>query len=145
MKLPIFYEVNNMRYRVKCPSCGKVQDIPANGNCGCGAPLSVFNDGCIRIYRMGNPIGIAVGMGIYIDNQPYGLLGNTETVMIPLSAGRHLLHMTHGMNRRCTDVTFDIAPGSNTLLCYKAHIRMGAFSNTVVIEPARFEDMPHVD
>ena len=55
--------------RIKCPSCGNVADVPGNGNCAkCNNPLVLPEDGVIQMYRMGNPLGMAVGFGIYLND-----------------------------------------------------------------------------
>lgn len=129
-------------YRFRC-NCGNVFNAPVGTtNCNkCGAPLMTDNCGCLQVYRMGSPIGVAVGMGVYIDNVPYGHLGTCESSRIVLPYGEHLIHMTIGMCRKCTDLRVNITP-EQPYICVKAHIKPGFWTNTVVIEPARPEEMP---
>ena len=128
--------------RIKCPSCGEVQDVPANGPCRkCSNALVLPEDGVIQIYRMGSPLGVAVGMSIYLNEVPLGHLANTESVRIPVTYGHYKLHMTHGMNRKCKDAEFDITP-ENRFGFFKAHLKMGLITNTVVVEPATADQMP---
>ena len=129
--------------RIKCPSCGEVQDIPANGPCRkCSNALVLPEDGVIQIYRMGSPLGIAVGMGIYLNEVPLGYLANAEQIRIPVAYGHYKVHMTHGANRRCKDAEFDITP-ENRFVYLKARLKMGLITNTVVIEPSTADQMPN--
>lgn len=128
------------RFRVKCPACGHVQDINGSAPCKCGAQLAPAG-AQIKLYRMGSPIGIAIGFGVYIDNQPFGHIGNKETVVYSLPFGTHNIHVTAGASRRCTDMTVTLTPQA-PLGCIKAHIKPGFLSNTVVLEPAAPQDMP---
>ncbi len=133
--------MSNM-YRFRC-NCGQVFNAPeGTANCSkCGAPLMTANCGVVQLYRMGSPIGVAAGMGVYIDNVPYGHIGNTESTRIVLPFGTHTLHMTLGMTRKCKDLQFTITPEQNYFYA-KAHIKPGFWSNTVVIEAAKPEEMP---
>jgi len=128
--------------RIKCPSCGTVQDIAANGPCQkCSTSLVLPEDGVIQIYRMGSPLGVAVGMSIYLNEVPLGHLANAESIRIPVAYGHYKVHMTHGMNRKCKDAEFDVTP-QERIVCLKAHLKMGIITNTVVIEKAAAETMP---
>ena len=129
--------------RIKCPSCGTVQDIEASGAAckKCSGALILPEDGVIQIYRMGSPMGIAVGMGIYINENPMGHLANASTIKIPVAYGHYKVHMTHGTNRKCQDAEFDITP-DNRVVCLKAHLKMGIISNKVIIEQASPDSMP---
>ena len=129
-------------YRVVCPICKKVTNLPGDAPCPkCGNQITILRGGMIQIYRMGNFIGAAAQAGIYINGVPYGHVGNRSTVMIPLEFGSYLLHMTMGMNRRSNDPTIVLTP-QNPVAYLKMHIRMGVFSNTQVIEPADPSTMP---
>jgi len=129
-------------FRFRCDN-GDVFNAPAGTSVcpTCGRPLMTEGCGVLQVYRMGSPLGVAVGMSLYIDEIPYGHLGNKETTRIVLPYGTHNLHMAHGMSRKCTDFTFTITPQSNYAYA-KAHIKAGFVSNTVVIEPANPADMP---
>ena len=129
--------------RIKCPSCGNVVDVATTGSpCAkCGNALNLPEEGMIQIYRMGSPLGVAVGMGIYINENPLGHLANTESIRIPVPYGHYKVHMTHGMNRKCKDAEFDITP-ENRFGFFKAHLKMGLITNTVVIKPATADQMP---
>ena len=130
-------------YRLKCPKCGEVQDSKVAQLCRkCGTLIEIPTDGCIQIYRMGNPIGIAAAMGIYLNNQPYGHIANKQSIRIPMNAGVYKLHVTLGMTRKCNDPIIEIKPESNELQCYKAYIRTGFFSGGLVIEKTDISEMP---
>lgn len=128
----------NIRY--KC-SCGAVLDMKEGQTCSkCGKPLDE-NCGYYKLYRVGSPMGIAAGFGIYIDGEPYGHIGNKQTCWIRLPFGKHNVHIAAGMSRKCTDMTFELSP-SHPLECAKVHMRVGAFTNSFVIEPAQNADVP---
>lgn len=108
--------------RLKCPSCGEVMNAAGFCNCTkCGTPIRYNGWGMLQIYRMGSPVGIAAGYGIYLDGQPYGHLANKESIRIPLPMGTHTLHMTCGMTRRCEDLTFTLTPEAPGRLCQGVH------------------------
>lgn len=133
-----------MKIRVKCPNCGTVLDIDGDCPCQkCNTPLSSNGDGMLQIYRMGSPIGVAVGYGLYIDGQPMGHIGNKQSVRVPISAGQHNIHMTCGMTRKCQDLQVMVNPGD--LICVKAHIKPGFWSNKIIVEPADISEMPKED
>ncbi len=128
-------------YRIRCPRCGKVTDVKGDVACGCGTLLTPKADGMIRIYRMGSPVGVAAGFGIYLNNTPVGHIGNKQTVNIPVPFGTYNLHMASGMNRRCQDLVINISP-ENPIAGVKASIKMGVWSNTFVLTPAEPESIP---
>ncbi len=128
--------------RIKCPKCGAIQDIPGNCPCKqCKNQLVLPEDGVIQIYRMGSPIGIAVGLGIYLNSIPLGHVANTSSIRIPVGYGHYKIHMTLGATRRCRDVEFDITP-QERIVYVKAHIKPGFWTNTVVIEKVTADQMP---
>lgn len=129
------------KFRIKCPSCGKVIDIESNTTCSCGSPLVLPEDGMIEMYRVGNVFGAAVGFGIYLNDIPMGHLGNTELVRVPVPYGHYKVHMTQGMSRKCVDQEFDVTP-QNRIVYLKAHVNLGIFTNTVVIEQSTADQMP---
>lgn len=130
------------KYRVKCSACGTVLNIPAGTPCTkCGAQVAFEQPGMIEIYRMGNFVGSAVGYGIYLNDQPYGHIGDRESVFIPVPYGTYKLHMTCGMTRKCNDPVFEVTP-EDPHICVKAHIKMGFISNTIIAERAAPDTMP---
>ena len=103
----------------------------------CGAPFPP--GGIIQIYRMGNFSGMAVGMGIYIDDRPCGHLGNKQSIRIAVPYGPHKVHMTHTTTRACNDPVFEITPQTPYAFC-KARFAAGGFR--IAVEPADPADMP---
>ena len=103
-----------MLLRFKCKYCSTVSDLsPANPVCPkCGQTVEGYEGGFVQIYRMGSPVGIAVGYGTYINGEPYGHIANTQSVRIPLPYGTYNLHFTCGMTRRCQDVVVTLSPES---------------------------------
>lgn len=130
-----------MKIRVKCPSCQTVQDIYQDAACcKCGNPLSASGQAAIQMYRMGSPIGVAVGYGVYIDGVPMGHLANKESIFIPVTPGVHNIHVTCGMTRGCKDLQMNIPAGQVAYV--KARIKAGFWKNQMIIEPSTKEEMP---
>ncbi len=129
-------------YRVVCPSCKKPLNIPDDCTCPmCRNPITIPRGGMIQIYRMGNFVGGAAGAGIYINGQPYGHVANRGTVLIPLPFGDYMVHMVLNMNRKCNDPVIKLTP-EKPVAYLKAHVRVGAFVNSMIIEPADPASMP---
>ena len=130
-------------FRLKCPKCGEVQDSQGPQLCKkCGTMIEIPTDGCLQLYRMGSPIGVAAGMGIYLNGEPYGHIANKQSIRIPLNAGSYKIHVTITTLRKCNDPIFEIEPGSHKLHCYKAHIKPGFWTNSLVVEQAQYSEMP---
>ena len=132
-----------MTYRIKCASCGAVMNVNESGKCAkCGADVNIDQPGMLKVYRMGNVVGVAVGFGLYLNDQPIGHIGNKETVCIPLPYGTYKLHCrSAGMSKKCKDITFTLSP-EETLVCAKVYIKMGFWRNSVVPERVEPSDMP---
>ena len=129
-------------YRMKCPVCGEVQNLKASGPCKkCGAQLAVEQPAAIALYRRGNFMGSANGFGIYINEQPYGAIGNRENLIIPLPYGDYKLHVVCGMNRKCNDPVVSLTP-QDPYVCMKVHMKMGFISNSFILERADPSTMP---
>lgn len=130
------------RIRFKCPACGEVKDLPETvAACPkCGQKL-VTGEGYLQLYRMGSPLGVAMPYAIYIDKVGYGHLANKESTRISLPFGEHLVHVTLGMNRKCTDMTINLTPEA-PIFYMKAHIKAGFIQNKIVLEAAKPEEMP---
>ena len=127
--------------RVKC-SCGHVLNTTPGSICPkCKKPLEISPDALITLYRKGSPLGVAGGFGIYINGEPYGYIGNRETVKIPVKYGKYQLHVAVGMNRGCNDMIFDFTP-ENRFGYAKVWMKPGFWTNSFVIEPAKREEMP---
>lgn len=130
-------------FRVKCSVCQKVADFTSAGLCACGNKISLGgpNVGMVWLYRMGNFVGAAAGLSIYINGQPYGHIGNRQAIRIPLPYGTHNLHIVPPMSSRCEDLRVTLNDAT-PLVCVKAHIAMGAFANKVRLEPVSPDTMP---
>jgi hypothetical protein len=129
-------------YRIRCPRCGNPVNLSASGACPqCSAPLSVDAPASISIYRMGNFYGAANGFGIYINEQPYGAIGNRETLTFPLPYGEYKIHVVCGMNRKCNDPVITLSE-SDTNVCLKVHMKAGFFQNSFILERVDPSTMP---
>ncbi len=128
--------------RVKCPTCGEVLNIDMNMPCPkCGTPLQAYHMAEIHLYRMGSPIGVAVGYGIYINGQPMGHLGNKESLRIPLPYGTYTIHFTCGMTRKCEDATVVLTP-EMPVAYIKGSIKAGFWTNKLRATVVRRDEMP---
>lgn len=131
----------NNSFRIKC-NCGLVQDAFAGGVCPqCKQPLNFPQGGMIYLYRKGSPMGVAGGFGIYINGTPLGLIGNKQTVAIPVGFGTYNLHVAAGMNRKCKDLSINITP-ENPIGYAKVYMKAGFWTNSFVVEPSTKEEMP---
>ena len=131
--------INN--FRIKC-NCGLVQDAAAGAVCPqCKQPINFPQGGMIYLYRKGSPMGVAGGFGIYINGTPLGLIGNKQTVAIPVGFGTYNLHIAAGMNRKCKDLAINITP-ENPIAYAKVYMKPGFWTNSFVVEPSTQEEMP---
>ena len=124
------------KIRFKCPHCGEATNVPAEvGNCPkCQQPFNLSGCASIFIYRQGSPYGIAGGFGLYIDEQPYGYIGNKELLRIPVNFGTHNIHAAVGMSRKCRDMQVTLTP-QMPVTYTKVYIKPGFWANSFVIEP----------
>lgn len=127
-------------YRVKC-SCGKVMNATPGSVCSdCKQSVVFPAGGQVYLYRMGNFLGAGGGIGLYIDGEPYGHIGNRETLCIPLPYGPHNFHVAVGMSRKCQDLVINITP-ENPIAYAKFFMKPGFWTNSFVIEPTTKEDL----
>ena len=130
------------KYRIKCPNCNEVANLSGSGACPkCGSLISVDTPAQFRLYRMGSPYGAANAFSIYINNTPYGKIGNKESLTFPLPYGDYMIHITCGMNRKCNDPVVRLTP-DNPLACMKVHLKPGFFQNSCILESADPSTMP---
>ncbi|MCR4617377.1 MAG: hypothetical protein K5669_04215 [Lachnospiraceae bacterium] len=131
-----------MRMRYRCPN-GHVFNGDENTKVcpECSAALALENCGAIQLYRMGNMMGMAVGMGIYIDEVPYGHIGNKESIRIVLPFGDHKIHVTHSTTRNCNDPVITLSAEA-PIAYMKCHL--GAMGFKIVVEPANPAEMPPI-
>lgn len=131
-------------YRLKCPNCGEALDAPGNCLCSkCNTPLSPALPGMLHLYRMGSPYGIGAGFGIYIDDQPYGFIGNKQTVHIPLPLGPHRIHVASGLNRRCNDIVVNLTSAA-PVGYMKVRIKPGFWTSSFELIPAAPSEIPNL-
>lgn len=127
-------------YRVKC-SCGNVMNaVPGSVCSDCRKPVAFPEGGQVYLYRMGNFLGAGGGIGLYIDGQPYGRIGNRELLCIPLSYGPHNFHVAVGLSRKCQDLIVTLSP-ENPIGYIKFFMKPGFWTNSFVIEPTTKEDL----
>lgn len=127
-----------IKARYRCPD-GHVFDATAETTVcpTCGKSLS--KGGWIHLYRMGNYVGCAIGMGIYINGEAYGLIGNKESLKISLPYGTYTVHVTHTATRKCNDPMITVTPTAPEAF-FKAHFSRGGFA--IEVESADKKDMP---
>lgn len=129
-----------MKMRFRCNAGHVFDGNEASQICPhCQTPLQLNDCGAIQLYRMGNMMGMAVGMGIYVDELPYGHIANKESIRIVLPYGAHKIHVTHTSTRACNDPIVTLTPEA-PIAFMKA--RFGAMGFKIVVEPAKPEDMP---
>ena len=130
------------KYRVKCPKCGEMLNLPESGACKkCGTLIDVHQQGTVALYRMGNFVGGANAFSIYINEVPYGFIGNRECLQFPLPFGEYKLHIACGMNRRCNDPVVRLS-AEEPLVCFKVHMKMGFVQNSFILERVDPSEMP---
>lgn len=124
------------RLRVKCAICGDVNNVkPTDTICPkCKNNLVISPEACIYLYRQGSFYGIAGGFEVYIDGEGYGLIGNKETLCIPLPYGTHNIHCACGMSRNCRDLQITLSPQCRQGYA-KVYIKPGVWTNDFVVEP----------
>ena len=132
------YDFSRIRVRYRCTNGHVFDGEEGMTACKtCGAPLP--SGGFIQLYRMGNPIGAAVGMGVYIDDVPFGHIATKQSIRISVPYGPHKVHVTHTTTRKCNDPVFTVTPEMPYAWC-KAHFSSGGFAITV--EQAAPSEMP---
>lgn len=132
------FDFSRIPVRYRCPNGHLFDSTDGQTVCRkCGAPLQT--GGLIQLYRVGNMMGVAVGMGVYIDGLPYGYLANKQSIRLCVPYGAHKVHVTHTATRACNDPVFNVSPACPFVWC-KAHFSSAGFSITV--EQAPPESMP---
>ncbi len=124
------------KLRMKCPHCGDVNNVrPDVQVCPkCKKPVSLCPEACIYLYRQGSFYGVGGGFGLFINNMPYGYIGNRELLCIPLPYGTYTIHSAVGMSRKCRDLQVTLTP-QNRVAYTKVYIKPGFWTNSFVIEP----------
>ncbi|MBR4057186.1 MAG: hypothetical protein IKK00_03505 [Oscillospiraceae bacterium] len=123
------------KIRIKCAHCGEASNVHSVYEpCpNCKQPLGIQEEGSIYIYRQGSAYGIAGGFGLYINQQPYGHIGNKELLRIPVKYGTYNIHSAVGMSRKCRDLQVSITP-ENPVAYTKVYIKPGFWTNSFVVE-----------
>jgi len=129
-----------MNYRYRC-ACGNVYDSPDQYSVcpTCQRQNSTENCGIVQIYRMGNYAGMAVGMGLYVDQQPYGHVANKGSVKLVVPYGQHQLHATLSTCRKSNNPIITLTPQSPE--CY-FKISMPFFGGILNFNLATKDSMP---
>lgn len=126
--------------RYRCPQGHTFDGNESITQCPtCGAVLN--KGGYIQMYRCGNYMGMAVGMGIYIDDVPFGHIGNKQSLRISVPFGTHKVHVTHTTTRACNDPLLTVTPESPYVWCKARFVRAGFKINVDMANP---QDMPVV-
>ena len=134
------FDFSRIAVRYRCPNGHVFDGNDQQQVCPqCGAPLQ--KGGYIQVYRMGNFAGAAVGMGVYVDDLPYGHLGNKQSIRISVPFGTHKLHMTHTTTRACNDPVYTLSPQYPYVFC-KAHFAKAGFK--INIDTVTPDTMPNV-
>ena len=100
-----------MNYRYRC-TCGNVYDSPHEAAVcpSCQTENSTEGNGIVQIYRMGNYIGCAVGMLLYVDEEPFGRVSNKGSIKLVVPYGEHQLHATLSTFRESTQPVINLSP-----------------------------------
>ncbi len=125
------------KIRIKCPHCGEASNVHAGSAAvcpECQKPVPAVSEGWLYLYRQGSPLGIAGGFGIYLNNVPYGYIGNKELLCMPLPFGTYNIHCAAGMNRKCVDMQVTLTP-ENPMAYAKVYMKAGFWTNSFVVEP----------
>lgn len=136
-----------MRFRVKCPRCGNVTDVTACApGLVCPSCRSQFDpspDGALMLYRMGNFFGAAAKLGVYINEQPYGYIGNAQSMVIPLPYGDYTVHfrIQGSWARSKDDLTIHLTP-QYRVFAGKVQQHTGAFSSSYTLNPCSPSEIP---
>lgn len=127
-----------VKVRYRCPSGHVFNGSESQTVCpACGAPLP--KGGYIQLYRMGNMMGMAVGMGIHINEQPCGHIANKESIRISVPYGQYKVHVTHTATRSCNDPIVTVDPMHPTVFL-KAHFSKGGWA--IGVDLADESEMP---
>ena len=135
-------------FRVKCPKCGTVQDLPGNGPCWkCHVMIGLPEDGLIWIYRMPSCGGrFGHSMEIYLNGIRLGSLKYDDFIRIPVPYGHYHVMMKF-LNYKLSKYKgvgqeFDITPDNRIVYLKAARVIPGYQTNTTILEPATAEEMP---
>lgn len=132
------FDFSRIPVRRRCPNGHTVDGAESAAACPkCGAPYPP--SGVIHLYRMGNMMGMAVGMGIYLNGVEYGHLGNKKSVRIAVPYGQYTVHVVHTATRACNDPVFTLSPQTPYICCKASFTNAGWAINVQQAAPG---DMP---
>ena len=133
-------------FRVKCPNCGKVQDLKGDGPCWkCKTLIGLPRDGVIQIYRMASCHGLGRSMELFLNGIRLGCLPFEEVTRIPVPYGHyHVMakFLDHKLSRyKGIGLEFDVTPENRIVNLKAARVIPGYMTNTVILEYALPEEM----
>ena len=133
-------------FRVKCPKCGKVQDLPGDGPCWkCKTMIGLPRDGVIQIYRMPSCLGIGRSMELFLNGIRLGCVKYDEVIRIPVPYGHYSFmakFLDHKLSKyKGIGLEFDITPNNRIMYLKAARVIPGYMTNTVILEYASPEEM----
>lgn len=141
----MLFDANRITFRVKCPSCGNVQNAPLNYSCRkCRTQHAAVNpqDGFLYYYRMGNYFSSNVAATIWLNGQEYGGVGNTEGVILPLAPGEYDLQIGIRGVKKSEVIRIRILPGQ--VFCVKTSLVVHGFSNYTKLFTVDPSEMPNL-
>ncbi|MBQ6476709.1 MAG: zinc-ribbon domain-containing protein [Clostridia bacterium] len=124
------YAPDRIEYRVKCPSCGHIQNAKAVYTCPkCKKQQAVdfINSGYLYYYRMGNYFSSNVAAVIWLNGEQYGGVGNTESALLPLAPGEYQLQIGIRGVKKSEVIPIQVERGKVT--CVKTSLVVHGFSN----------------
>ena len=129
-----------MNFRYRC-ECGNVYDsAETKAACpSCKKENSTENCGIVQLYRLGNYVGMLVGLGLYVDGQPYGHIKNKGSIKLVVPYGEHQLHATLSACRESTQPVINLTPETPELYFKVETPIMGG---KIGFNPAEKESMP---
>lgn len=133
-------------FRVKCPNCGKVQDLKGDGPCSkCKTLIGIPRDGVIQIYRMPSCLGIGRSMELFLNDIRLGCLKYDDIIRIPVPYGHyHVMakFLDYKLSRyKGIGLEFDVTPENRIVNLKAARVIPGYMTNTVILEYALPEEM----
>ena len=134
-------------FRVKCPNCGTVQDLPGDGPCWkCKTIIGLPRDGIIQIYRMASCRGIERSMEIFLNGIRLRCVKYNNVVRIPVPYGHYhvmVKFLDYKLSKyKGIGLEFDVTPENRVVNLKAARVIPGYMTNTVILEYALPEEMP---
>ncbi|MBR6094999.1 MAG: hypothetical protein IKP92_08275 [Lachnospiraceae bacterium] len=129
-----------MNYRYRC-SCGNVFDNAETSAVCPKCQKENSTDGCgiVQLYRLGNYVGCAVKMGLFVDEQPYGAIANKGNIKLVIPYGEHQLEATLRRTKTLKKPVVNLTPEQPEAY-YK--IAMDIFGTEIALKEAEKDSMP---